>query len=144
MRFKKTKEEEPRLGITALIDIVFLLLIFFMLTSHFQISSGIPIILPKVTQKLYNSEQHKINIVIDRQGRTYLKGESINIKELGTQFQSLVKETGRVHLILEADKDVRHGRVVEVMDLAKRSGVSSIIIAAGWERKERGQNNFSK
>jgi len=136
MRFKKTKEEEPRLGITALIDIVFLLLIFFMLTSHFQISSGIPISLPKVTQKLYNSEQHKINLVIDRQGRTYLKGERINIKELGSQFQSLVRETGRVHLILEADKEVRHGRVVEVMDLAKSAGVSSIIIAAGWERKK--------
>lgn len=136
MRFKKTKEEEPRLGITALIDIVFLLLIFFMLTSHFQISSGIPIRLPKVTQKLYNSEQHKINLVIDRQGRTYLNGEKINIKELGSQFQSLVKETGMVHLILEADKDVRHGKVVEVMDLAKSAGVSSIIIAAGWERKK--------
>ena len=137
MRFKKTKEEEPRLGITALIDIVFLLLIFFMLTSHFQISSGIPISLPKVTQKLYNSEQHhKINLVIDRQGHTYLDGERINIKELGSQFQSIVRETDRVHLILEADKDVRHGRGVEVMDLAKSAGVSSIIIAAGWERKK--------
>ncbi|MBW1921270.1 MAG: biopolymer transporter ExbD [Deltaproteobacteria bacterium] len=48
MRFKTTKKEEPSLGIAPLIDIVFLLLIFFMVTSHFDIASGVRIQLPKV------------------------------------------------------------------------------------------------
>jgi len=67
MRFKQKKEEEPILGITPLIDIVFLLLIFFMLTSHFHVASGVPIRLPKVTQNAYDSKNQKIILAIDPQ-----------------------------------------------------------------------------
>jgi biopolymer transport protein ExbD len=133
MRFRKFKEEEPGLGITPLIDIVFLLLIFFVLTSHFNVASGVPIRLPKVTEKAYDSNEQKIILVIDRRGRTYLKGELIDMKNLGPKLKGLVKKAGIVHLLLEADKNVKHGRVVQVMDLAKRAGVASIIIAAQWE-----------
>lgn len=136
MRFRKTKEEEPGLGITPLIDIVFLLLIFFMLTSHFHVASGIPIRLPKVTEKASDGEHHKIMVVIDKRGRLYLRGERVGLKKLGLTLQSLVDKDGPVHMLLEADKDVSHGRVVQVMDLAKRAGVSSIIIAARWESKK--------
>ena len=133
MRFRKVKEEEPGIGITPLIDIVFLLLIFFMLTSHFNVASGVPIKLPKIAQKAYDSDARKIVLVIDRKGQTYLRGELTDEKNLGLKLKSLVEKEGLVHLLLEADKDVSHGRVVQVMDLAKRAGISSIIIAAKWE-----------
>lgn len=136
MKFRKPRGEETRLGITPLIDIVFLLLIFFMLTSHFHIASGVPIRLPKITQKDYDSKGHKITLVIDKLGRIYLKGKKIDLKQLEQELEGLVKQDDRVHLLLEADKDVSHGRVVNVMDLAKRAGVSSIIIAANWEPKK--------
>jgi biopolymer transport protein ExbD len=136
MRFRKIKEEEPILGITPLIDIVFLLLIFFMLTSHFHVASGIPIRLPKVALKTYNEKSHKIILVVDRDGRTYLKGERIDLKGLGLKLQNLVARDGLSHLLLQADKDVKHGRVVQIMDLAKRAGVPSIVIAAQWEPKK--------
>jgi biopolymer transport protein ExbD/biopolymer transport protein TolR len=133
MRFKKTKDEEPRLGITPLIDIVFLLLIFFMVTSHFNMASGISIRLPKVTQRAFNKDSEKITLMIDREGRTYLKGDVIDLKTLATELKGLVVKEGLIHLLLEADKDVAHGKVVQVMDLAKRAGVLSIIIAADWK-----------
>ncbi|MDY6973830.1 MAG: biopolymer transporter ExbD [Thermodesulfobacteriota bacterium] len=133
MRFKKIKEEEPRLGLAPLIDVVFLLLIFFMLTSHFQVASGVSIRLPKVTQKAYDDAGRKIVLVIDRQGGIYLNGEKVGLKELSRPLKGLVDKDGLVHLILEADKDVKHGMVVQVMDIAKTAGVSSIIIAAQWE-----------
>lgn len=133
MRFKKTKDEEPRLGITPLIDIVFLLLIFFMVTSHFNMASGISIRLPKVTQRAFNKDSEKITLMIDREGRTYLKGDIIDLKKLTTELKGLVVKEGLIHLLLEADKDVAHGKVVQVMDLAKRAGVLSIIIAADWK-----------
>jgi biopolymer transport protein ExbD len=136
MKFSKVKEEEPRLGITPLIDIVFLLLIFFMLTSHFHVASGLPIRLPKIAQKAYDSEQHKIILVIDRHGRIYYKGKKIDLKKLDAELRRTVEKEGRVHLLLEADKEVKHGRVVQIMDHAKKAGVSSIIIAAQWEPKE--------
>jgi len=133
MRFKKIKEEEPRLGLAPLIDVVFLLLIFFMLTSHFQVASGIPIRLPKVTQKAHDETGHKVVLVIDREGSAYLKGEKTGLKDLSLTLKSLVEREDLVHLLLEADKDVKHGMVVQVMDVAKTAGVSSIIIAAQWE-----------
>jgi biopolymer transport protein ExbD len=71
--------------------------------------------------------------MIDREGRTYLKGDIIDLKKLATELKGLVMKDGLIHLLLQADKDVAHGKVVQVMDLAKRAGVLSIIIAADWK-----------
>ena len=136
MRFKKVKDEEPRLGITPLIDIVFLLLIFFMVTSHFHVASGVSIKLPKVTQKVFNKDGERITLMIDKEGSTYLKGKKIDLNKLSIKLKALVENEGLVALLLEADKDVTHGKVVQVMDLAKTAGVLSIIIAANWEPKK--------
>ncbi|MCD6560885.1 MAG: biopolymer transporter ExbD [Deltaproteobacteria bacterium] len=133
MRFKRIKEDEPGLDIAPLIDIVFLLLIFFMLTSHFQLASGVHIKLPKMGQKLYEKEDNKIVLVIDKRGNIYLKGEKVELKDLGIKLHKLVEKDGLDQLLLEADQEVKHGRVVKVMDIAKRAGMSSIAIAAGWE-----------
>ena len=121
------------LGITPLIDIVFLLLIFFMLTSHFHVASGVPIRLPKITQNAYDGKAQEIILAIDRTGRTYLKGDKSEIKDLGPRLKELVEKEGLNKIILQADKEVAHGKVVQVMDLAKSAGVSSIVIAAQWD-----------
>ena len=124
------------LGITPLIDIVFLLLIFFMLTSHFHVASGVPIRLPKVTQNAHNGTDQKVIIAIDRNGLTYIQGEKIELKELGPRLKTLVNKDGVNQIILQADKDVKHGEVVQTMDLAKSAGISSIVIAAQWDSKK--------
>ncbi len=136
MRFRRKKEEEPILGITPLIDIVFLLLIFFMLTSHFHVASGVPIRLPKVAQSAYDNKSREIILAIDRDGHIFLKGEKTDLKELGPKLQDLVENGERAQLILQADKEVQHGRVVQLMDLAKSAGISSIVIAAQWDPKK--------
>lgn len=120
------------MGITPLIDIVFLLLIFFMLTSHFNVVSGLPIKLPEFSHKAYENKDHKIKLAIDRKGRIFFKDERIELKDLYLKLQGIVEKDSLAYLVLEADKDVRHGRVVQIMDLAKTSGVCSIIIAARW------------
>ena len=134
MRFKKQKEEEPRISIAPLIDILFLLLIFFMVTSHFDIASGVQINLPNVTKRIIGEdEENRITLIIDKSAQAYLEGEKIEPKALQERLQEIVKEKGLLHLVLQADKDVTHGKVVEIMDLAKNAGVSSIIIAARWK-----------
>lgn len=136
MRFRRNKEEEPIPAITPLIDIVFLLLIFFMLTSHFHVASGVPIRLPKVSKSAYEGKSQEIICAIDREGHIYLKGEKTDLKVLGPKLQALAKKGELVQLVLQADKEVKHGRVVQVMDLAKSAGVSSIIIAAQWDPRK--------
>jgi biopolymer transport protein ExbD len=74
--------------------------------------------------------------VIDRNGSIYYKGNKIALDKLDIELRSIVEKDGVIHLLLEADREVKHGRVVQIMDLAKKAGVSSIIIAARWEPKE--------
>ena len=137
MRFRKNREDDPTITIAPLIDVVFLLLIFFMVTSHFDIASGVRINLPKVTKKLINEdEDNKITLVIDKSAAIYLEGKKVESKELQNRLESLIKERGLLNLILQADKDVSHGEVVQIMDLAKNAGIQSIIIAARWRSED--------
>jgi biopolymer transport protein ExbD len=133
MRFKRDQEEEIQLSIAPLIDIVFLLLIFFMVTSHFDVASGVRIELPKVAKRLYNTETDRITLLVDQNGEIYLKGERLDMKTLPPALKTLVDHKGLSRLIIQADKDVKHGTVVEIMDVAKRAGVYSIVIAANWK-----------
>jgi biopolymer transport protein ExbD len=131
--FRKAKEEEPRLGLAPLIDIVFLLLIFFMVTSHFDIASGLHIQLPEVAQRLFNQKDNQLRLVIDKSGRMFLDGKRLDLKTLEKKLEKAVNEKDVVHLVLQADKDVRHGAVIQAMDVAKSVGINSIIIAAQWK-----------
>jgi biopolymer transport protein ExbD len=132
MRFRKPEEENIQLGLAPLIDVVFLLLIFFMLTSHFDVASGVLIRLPKVTQKVHESQEKRVTLVIDAEGNVHLEGKRMELGMLSDRLKAIVQREGVVHLILQADKDTRHGKVVQVMDLAKAAGVRTIIIAARW------------
>lgn len=136
MRFRKVREEEVVLSIAPLIDIVFLLLIFFMVTSHFDVASGVRIKLPKVTSEFFNQGKNKIKLIIDQSGQAYLEGKKVDMETLQKRIEYLVNEKGMLFLILQADKDVKHGRVVEIMDLAKTAGIHSIIIAARWKSEK--------
>ena len=136
MRFKDTRDEEPTIGIAPFVDMVFLLLIFFMVTAQFDVVSGIPIQLPKVTGKTFEDNREKITLVVDKEGRMVLKGVRLDLKGLDKELRSILKEKGLVSLVLQVDKSVPHGTVVEVMDTAKTAGVHTIIIAAEWRPKK--------
>jgi biopolymer transport protein ExbD len=133
MRFKKkTGDQEATIGIAPFIDMVFLLLIFFMVTSQFDVSSGVPIQLPKVAAKTFDENRDKIDVVIDKAGQIFLKGVKLDMKGLEMELRTVLKEKGLVSLVLQADRNVPHGIVVEAMDTAKKAGVHTIIIAAQW------------
>ena len=134
MRFKKKREEEITIGIAPLVDIVFLLLLFFAISYHFDIASGVQINLPKMSKTISGDEdENRVTLIIDKSAQIYLEGEKIDLNTLRERMQGYVQERGLIKLILQADKDVSHGSVVEIMDVAKSAGVYSIIIAARWK-----------
>ncbi len=134
MRFiRGRREDEPRLGIAPLIDIVFLLLIFFMVTSHFDLASGVRLQLPEMSSRLTEEPRKEATVVIDREGNTFLEGEEVGKDELEERFRKRVQEEGLERVILQADKDARHGSVLGIIDLARDAGVRSVIIAARWK-----------
>jgi len=133
MRFKKKSEEDLFISVTPLVDIVLVCLIFFMITYHFDIVSGARIDLPKVVNKNQEEEADKITLIISKSAEVYIGGKKFDQKTLENELKSLVKEKGYLRVILQADKDVAHGKVVEIMDIAKGAGISSIVIAAKWK-----------
>ena len=134
MRFSQPKREEISLGISIapLIDIIFLLLIFFMLTSHFETISGIDIRLPDISEKDRDRSDDDVVVVLDKGGACYLQEEKVTLKDLYLRLKQMTQKK-RINLMLQADQDVRHGLVVRIMDLAKNAGVNSIVSAAQWE-----------
>ena len=134
MRFKKKREEEITIGIGPLVDIVFLPNGFVALSYDFAIASGVEINLPKMSKTISGDEdENRVTLIIDKSAQIYLEGEKIDLNTLRERMQGYVQERGLIKLILQADKDVSHGSVVEVMDVAKSAGVYSIIIAARWK-----------
>jgi biopolymer transport protein ExbD len=111
---------------------VFLLLIFFMVTSQFDVASGVPIQLPRVAAKTSDENTEKIKVVIDKAGQIFLKGVKLDMNGLEKALRTLLQEKGLFSLVIQADRDVSHGIVVETMDTAKAAGVHAIIIAAQW------------
>ena len=73
---------------------------------------------------------------MDKDGNIYLDGIKTDKKDLKTQLSEEVKRRGMVHLVLQADTDVKHGSVVEIMDIAKNAGINAIVIAARWRSNE--------
>lgn len=133
MHFKKHMELEhglKQIDIAPLIDMVFQLLIFFMLTSSFIMQPGIKINLPKaVTSDVVKYEN--IELVISGENVTYLKGKVVTIREL----KPLIKQAAEREqsILIKADKRASLGRVVEIWDLCRDLGVNQINIATDQE-----------
>ena len=130
MRFKRLKRrtqvEKGQLDIAPLIDVVFLLLIFFMLTSNFVIQPGIQVHLPRaITSEVMSGENFVVTLT--GQDLLFLNEKPITINELVTRL----KEAASVNksLLLKADTSASLGRVVEIWDLCRELGISQINIA---------------
>ena len=129
MRFKRRMELEhglKQIDIAPLIDMVFLLLIFFMLTSNFVMQPGIKVNLPKaVTSELIKEES--LEILISAENITYLNGRVITIQELKTMVKRIAKKNPPI--LIKADRRSSLGRVVEIWDICRDLGISQINIA---------------
>lgn len=93
MKFRKTKDDEANIGIAPLVDIVFLLLIFFMVTSHYDIAAGVQIKLPKITKKAQDPDaENRVIITVDKDAAIYIEGEKIDISALEQRLNREIKE----------------------------------------------------
>lgn len=133
MRFKRHIELEHGLrpiDITPLIDMVFQLLIFFMLTSSFVVQSGLKVNLPKAATGEFSQEQGLI-ITVSRENMLFLDKKVINNKELKSAL--LKARKNRMSVLIMADQRSSLGRVVEVWDMARDLGVEQVNIATDRE-----------
>jgi len=132
MRFYRPRErKETVLNLTPLIDVVFLLIIFFMLTTTFRtVFQGIKVDLPTTTTPQEKIERNII-ISITKDNRLYLDEKEV----IESELVRLLKEKleGREGLVIvNADKDISHGKVVKTMDMAKQAGADRLGILTSY------------
>lgn len=127
MRFKRRlKIERGLLDLTPLVNVFFLLLIFFIFTSSFIFQPGIRVNLPKVvTSEVI--QQENVVIIITKDDKVYLNDREISQDELASHLRLIAKE--KTPLLIKADASASLGRIVEVWDMCRSEGVSQINIA---------------
>ncbi|HSG30381.1 MAG TPA: biopolymer transporter ExbD [Thermodesulfobacteriota bacterium] len=115
------------LDLIPLVDVVFNLLIFFALSLNFAMASkGIDVKLPSASSaKTIKSDQVTVNLT--KQGEIFLNDKKTTTGNLGAQLKE--KADKKALIIIRADNDVEHGRVVEVMDIIKSNDLNRIAIA---------------
>jgi len=125
MNLMQQKREELDVNITPLIDVVFLLLIFFMVSTTFDRESEIDVTLPEATQNAPQQQDEIIEITISSDGVFYINGKRVINKQMSTLKQALLKvANGREDppIIISADAQTAHQSVVTVMDAARQLG----------------------
>ncbi|NQT94877.1 MAG: biopolymer transporter ExbD, partial [Candidatus Omnitrophica bacterium] len=129
MRFKRHVKLERALrtlDIAPLIDVVFLLLIFFMLTSSFIFQPGIRVNLPRAITSDMLSEENAI-ITITAENLIYYNQKLVTLKELSSILKKVA--SARLPVLIRADKKTSLGRIVVVWDICRQEGVSQVNIA---------------
>lgn len=132
MRFRRAVERrEAAFDLMPLIDVVFLLIIFFMLTTSFRtIFQGIKVDLPTTTTKQERIEQNII-ITITKDNVLYLDKARVATSKLVSLLKKKLGEKKGL-VMINADKLVRHGKVVGIMDLAKQAGADRVGILTSY------------
>ena len=127
MRFKRRLGiEKGLLDLTPLVNVFFLLLVFFIFTSSFIFQPGIKVNLPKaVTSEVI--QQENVVIIITRDDKIYLNDREISQDEIASNLRIIAK--GKTPLLIKADSHASLGRVVEIWDMCRSEGVSQINIA---------------
>ena len=140
MKLLPQAKEEPEINLTSLIDVVFLLLIFFMVSTTFEHQAALQVDLPEASEVESTTDiPERLEFVIDPEGRMFLNDEALINSEKRTIRAAFLTVTGDqrdLPIILRADRLTPHHFVVSVMDVAAELGFTNLSIAANRVQDE--------
>jgi biopolymer transport protein ExbD len=135
MAFSRKKREVPRVDLTPMVDVVFLLLIFFMISTTFVETPGISVKLPESSSQQRKQEVKEVKVYLSKDGRIFLGEEEIKQDDLRRRLKAYGDRTRTMTFLLLADKEALHGKVVALMDLAKETGFDKLAIATEFRKR---------
>lgn len=134
MNLRPHRPEAPEINLTPLIDVVFLLLIFFMVTTSFRDEGRLRLQLPEADAEAVSVEEIElIEVMVDRAGRFYVDAQPVTDTQLETLKQALREVLGTqpaLPVLIKADARAQHQAVMTVLDAAGQLGLTQVAFAA--------------
>ena len=127
--FIEKRESSAEVNIAPLLDMVFILLIFFVITTNFSRQSGVEVQKPKAQSAVYQG-QKTILVGISREGSIHIHGRQVNLEKLTRIVASEITRRPTANVVIVADRASMLGRAVEVMDACIVAGVKKVSVAA--------------
>lgn len=125
----KPKEEEAAIDMTPMLDIVFIMLIFFIVTTSFVKESGVKVLEPKALTAVKKPTAN-IFIGITANSEIYMQKRKVKKDEVRTTVETMLLENPESSIVIQADQLAKSGILLDVMDAAKAAGVKNISVAA--------------
>jgi len=123
------RQEEAQVDLTPMLDIVFIMLIFFIVTSTFVRESGIEVDKPQATN-VVSQKDVGIFIAVTADNDVYIDKKMVDIERVQAALEAMLLDKAESSLVIQADERAFSGTVIQVMDAAKGAGIEKIAIAA--------------
>jgi len=121
MRLPDEPDNIPQINIVPMIDVVFAILTFLIVSSlSLSKSEGLPVNLPKASTSQVQDSPAKITVTLDAQGKFMVDKKLVNLDQIESTVRQVMGQNPSALIVLNADKSVDHGNVVEVMDRLRR------------------------
>jgi biopolymer transport protein ExbD len=130
---RRRRRLEVELNVVSFIDIIFNLLVFFILSTSFTTgatSAGLVVDLPAAASADQKVRDRDLVIALTREGLTVVRNRNVGVEEIGPLLKEWQADGDGGYVIVQADAEVPHGRVVEVLDKVKGQGIARVVIAA--------------
>ena len=128
MKLADTNKRKITVNLTSLIDVLFILIIFFSVSSTFLEQPGIELKLPEAESSETHTTQ-KVIIYVDKTENLFLNDEMVSINNLTEEVQKLVEAQSDNSIVLKADSEVSHGLIVKIMDMLRKQGIYKIVVS---------------
>ena len=128
MKIATPTKRKATLNLTSLIDVLFILIIFFSVSSTFLEQPGIDLKLPEAESSV-DTPLDKVIIQIDKDGKLFLNDKSIEMNSLSGEVKKMLENKTDKSVTLKADSEVTHGTVISIMDLLRRDGIYKITVS---------------
>jgi len=129
MKLRDKRRDDYMVDITPLVDVVFLLLIFFMVSTSFDVTTSLKLELPASHATAQDNDVKQVTVSVDAKGQLFVQDEPVDDADLRKRILNVTKGDPNMPVILRADSDTHHKRVVFILDTLRDLGMGKIGIA---------------